>query len=790
MKSLSSTISGTIDNPHIECIRVAHIELNDHDYYFCDRTFNTDAGYCKIGSIQYQPYIADWGDIQMGRMDYTNFQPDISQTTIAIDNTTLISGSIDRFSDLFINTNPQYATITISETYGTTGAADDLVDLFKGHIEDITSMNRQIVEVSCTGFELSINNKMTVRMLNEDLYATADPDDYGRGLPVIYGDTIYRSRCRALDAGQKTTIVYDIDDDDTSIAISDPTGWPSGAHTIQIDAEQISISSRSDTVLTVSSRGYGGTDAAAHQAGAPIAEIQTEYVYMVADHPVESFINSFVYVDDVRQDVADHDLYNGHSSEYTGYSGKAMVVFNTLPIYVKQTDYDIDDTIDVNDGISVGDNIDFTPDYQSREIYGTSGESNCYDGNEHTYYSGSGSSLRLIAGFSNTNYGAINKQWVWVLAENNGPSGNLYIRFNSTNIGTIDTSMAGVKGWYRFYDTTGSTSWSQGIQAYASSGCSYKIYEAYKEVEFEPDLSKSGSAYKSGSVTKTGTVTLTGNSAADTVIGQVVTVDTKGRKDDGSGTITGTPNAILDHLVYQYKDILSNYCGLTSSYWSDASYAAALSAFANAKPSFVLWESPKVMNLMAEMARQCRVSQYWEAGVHKVRYLADSPSTDKTIVAERIDLNSIELSYTPRSDVRNKYNAMYARWWDDSKVTEEEVYREGYEDSNATSISKYGQIEDDKQILYMATTSTLTEGTMNFREDCLKDVRLIIRFVGGPWLTDLERSDVIDFSFTDGDELDDALLNLIVSETTQFRIYDMIRYPNGNIQIEAVEIPS
>ncbi|MCP4228722.1 MAG: hypothetical protein GY771_01055, partial [bacterium] len=133
---------------------------------------------------------------------------------------------------------------------------------------------------------------------------------------------------------------------------------PTGAFITQVDSEQISIASRSGNILTLAAsgaRGYNSTDATDHDQGSGIAEIQTEYVYKVADHPVKAL--NAVYVDNVRQ-TSGFTAYTGQSGdEKTGYEGKAVIVFDTLPVFLKQVNVAIDDTIGVSDGIGVSDTI-------------------------------------------------------------------------------------------------------------------------------------------------------------------------------------------------------------------------------------------------------------------------------------------------------------------------------------------------------------------------------------------------------------------------------------------------
>jgi len=77
-------------------------------------------------------------------------------------------------------------------------------------------------------------------------------------------------------------------------------------------------------------------------------------------------------------------------------------------------------------------------------------------------------------------------------------------------------------------------------------------------------INKTGSASKAGSATKTGTVELIGNSVAETVIGTLITCDVEGWEDD-DGTITGTPNALIERPDHVALHLLRHYGGASTS---------------------------------------------------------------------------------------------------------------------------------------------------------------------------------------------------------------------------------
>ena len=72
--------------------------------------------------------------------------------------------------------------------------------------------------------------------------------------------------------------------------------------------------------------------------------------------------------------------------------------------------------------------------------------------------------------------------------------------------------------------------------------------------------------------------------------------------------------------------------------------------------------------------------------------------------------------------------------------------------------------------------------------------RLIVELVGGYYLTDLVRGDIIEFTDvivnegTAPSDLYDTLLELVTFDSDQFRIIDMVRRPDAAIQIEMIKI--
>ena len=229
------------------------------------------------------------------------------------------------------------------ETTSAAASQSDEIVIFKGEIEEPRNMLADQITLVVSDYALSISNKFDHAVVDETTYPGADPDDIGKMLPQCYG------RCNkvpfmAVDAGAITTLAADATKTDTTITLTDSSHFPSSG-TIQIDSEQITYTGNASNQLTGCTRGVNSTTAAVHNMGASVAEIKTNYFYIIG-HAVNSI--DAVYVDNVRQ-TSGFTAYTGQTGdEHASYPGKACIVFNTLPILKRQvnleaelTDYNI-----------------------------------------------------------------------------------------------------------------------------------------------------------------------------------------------------------------------------------------------------------------------------------------------------------------------------------------------------------------------------------------------------------------------------------------------------------------
>jgi len=94
-------------------------------------------------------------------------------------------------------------------------------------------------------------------------------------------------------AATPTTLVSGITNSATSLTLTDSTNWPTGSHSLVIDPglageEKILATSRTGTVVTLTTRGYDNTTAASHLAGAIIYPVPTAIDFDEANSHVNS----------------------------------------------------------------------------------------------------------------------------------------------------------------------------------------------------------------------------------------------------------------------------------------------------------------------------------------------------------------------------------------------------------------------------------------------------------------------------------------------------------------------
>lgn len=832
MKTFSSFSQKAADNPNVSPIKLVKIEFDGITTYFCDRKFGDPGSEYEFDGQIYEPLILAWGDVKHGEVGQLGRAGTPSDFSFRVDNTVKVAG-FDSFTSMFSIYKPIYSLVTLYEFYEGATSSSDLNIRFVGTIEDV-DMELEYVNINCTSLEISVANQFTVEMCNEDDYPSADPDDWGKMLPIVYGSP-KRVPLASVDAGAMNTLAEDINSSVTEFEGSDISKFPQGGGTIQIDYEEMTYTYIDGNTFKGVTRGANGTDALSHDTGATIAEIQTEYFFILG-HPVKSI--DAVYVvnrnndENVLQDPSIYTAYTGQTGdEHASFPGKACVVFNTLPTIAPQVNLDVEDTIDVDDSIAVNDTIDVNDPKHGHggDTYGIwhnewgvltkgsgglgppydSGPSGLCDGSLSTYtYLYHGDSQIRTEKLRAEELGSLPKYHRCVFLQTFCDSGvrGKFEWGSGANYVSVTTGYGSTGIFRSGWKTSTFTSWAQIQSMYGyitnavPSGTPGWIAVKDSWIEFiqdevtedYSDVSKLGAATKAGSADKVGTVELVGNSVADTVIGGRVSIDVQGWQADDSGDY-GTEGDLIQRPDYIFKHFLVHYCGLTVADNIDStSYGEAGTLYENDNVTLavVILERPDVREFLSDMAKQCKSYEFWIAGKHYLKRVPVSETTNKTIEGGRIDIDSVKVYYTPRNEILNRYTINFDKYWIGDFESEIESYRGVVTVESTPSQAIYGVLEGDPLNLSYVNNSTQALRVGNWLLDDTASARLIVEFTGGGYLAELEEGDILEFTFESGDELDRRFLGLVVADSDQFRIMNVQETENGRIWIKAYFVAS
>ena len=669
------------------------------------------------GETLYEGCILDLSPVE-GSIDPFTLAYQPAAVTLTIANNRPFLG-YSRFSDLCSDYSFEFATVTVWWVTANSSPGDEVL-LFKGKAEELSQITEEVCRLRVTEYSLSLEDRLIFSRVNDTEYPGADPDDMGKVIPIIYGSA-KKVRALAVDAGSISNLTADINGAVTTITLSDSSAFPASG-TVQIDAEQITYTGNSSNQLTGCTRGANGTDAVGHNKGAAVAEVQTNYVYLLAEHPVKA-INA-VYVDDVRQ-TSGYTAYTGRPGDQAGtingvnYDDRAVIVFSVRPVVEKQVNVTLTHDDTVNDGIGVSDTISFTSAASTKRVnpsgHTTGGTvtdpEKAYDGNE-SQYAGVGAYAWLRLQFPSTSYGTITTQWVWAKLG----TGTLTI-----SGGWSPSSVSGLDAggeWVRFQKAGGA--WSDYFQVTAPAGGTI-VVEVYKDVDYTPTLTKSGTVTKTGSATGAGTASLTGNTTAETVIGLVVAADVEGYVDTtgdygGAGSLIERPDRIRKHMLIELY-------GLSSSEVDATSFTEAGTEFSSSsyKLAVVLEREWGFAELARALAFQVRCDIFWSGGAEHMPWLSATPTVDGDITRQMVA--DYELNRTPRNQIKNEFTALYNRRWDKSG---DEAYQDVETAADATSQSKFGTLAATYRWEWI-TSSTMAADVLAFWKEFFKGERWVIK---------------------------------------------------------------
>ena len=646
-------------------VYLVHLGLPSKTLYISDRNYRYDYG---TGAQDYENYLFELShlDVELARIRANRNHA----VTLKFRNDRALSSSY------LIEENATYrvcfSSVHIYELRlverGETFASDVKTLVFRGVCGQPYDITRREFKVDVHNVMLAKRGRLPLKVVDTDVDANADPDDVGKYRNTVIG-TVEHVVCRCVKAGAKDTLAADLTQTGTTITLSGGTKIAfSASGTVQIDDEKITYTGFSSNELTGCTRGTDSTAEVEHDAGAAVYEVLSSYVWEAACHPVKSI--DAVYVDGVRQ-TAGFTAYTGETGdELSGYAGRAVIEFTVLPVIKRQVNLDVLDGLGLDTGSHLhgGSSSNVTDGSGSNES--SSGHvddvTNAVDENTGTYTQigdhDAAETGSAVYRFSNTNLGTITSCVVRV-----------HYAYGYTSI--FGTPLARVKINSESYQNMPSHT-SPATESFTFSGAwtadvtiespttgagvqTCKVYEIL-DVTWYYTSSPTGSSPATGAAL-TGSVTLTGNSSADTVIGGVVSADVDGQPDDGSGTYSGTPSALIERPDHVFKHLLVGLLGENAGDIGTSFATSGTSYGSTYKFGFVLHEvATEADALLQALAFQCRSKFAEWHGKFELVYQGAAPAVALTCTDDDA-LEEPVFGFTPEVDIKNRVYAHYSQ---------------------------------------------------------------------------------------------------------------------------------
>lgn len=559
----------------------------------------------------YVGLVKNWPDRIYSRISGDIHTPDISDVRIALVNTG--DGDMAPFMRYLRAVDIEGAEARIYQ-YFSGLVSGDRDQLFTGTVRGPIEWNEETFSFDIVA---GVSRDRTVgdKVLTSD-YPSADLDDVGRVKPMVYG-TIEKFPCLAVGIGAYDMLREDLAAAATTVKLSDASRFPASGNII-IGADTIAYTGKSGNDLT------GATGVLAHKKGDVVWESRATYDFLVAGHAVKAITD--VRVNDLLIPAADYtlDLANG------------LIKFSAHPVNQFLSEH-------IHDSASSG--------TSNKEQYADSGPANARDGNPNTGTNISTGSITL--GWPNTSYGTIDTVHWWVMLSNTSPSdGSARIRRDYDGgpvLADLTVPASSAAAWYRVTDA--GAAWSSDIWM-IENGQNQNVFvnDCKRIVEYTATISETGKQIP----------------GLDFWRGALVTCKVDGKKDDGSGTITGTPSALIERPDHVFKDFLINELGYVAGDIDSTSFDASGTEYNSLGFLFAgaITQPEQARDVMARLAFQCRSWFYWDsAGVAHlvIRDLYAAP--DKAIGKERIVSGSLKLMRTATESIRNKISLHYDRDW-------------------------------------------------------------------------------------------------------------------------------
>lgn len=608
--------------------------------------------------------------------------------------------------------------IEMGETYPFEGAAcvikevclDDADNtsetetLFKGVLEEARDIDLIGFRCKVSSMLMKADKQWRQQTIDTASWPEAQ-EDVGKVVPVVYGSPLLVPALR-LDWGARSTLQADISAGDSSLELSDGDRFPASNFDLWIDDEKIHVATRAGDSCTGLTRGYGGTAATAHGAGADAWEHRDQYDSLLANE--ELYGVGKIYAE-IRGRL--WRVTSGVSEVLEGGMHKLRAT-QRIGVQALKDDISIADTITVQDTIGVNDNIAVNDAIAVNDTIGVSQGSHSH-GTEKQTLDYSVTSFPQILSINNACTGSLTQSFASFSGTRNKVIWKISVSMdiNAAGGGYPPDRMevhAGVGSYQKksFHPSSSDTgfeiqftvnSGDSGINSdtcYVTVVCdsSYgqffnsvlQVNSAERLIYTVPDASpasgvaktgaavksgtvtKSGGAYKSGTVTKSGTVQRQGSIVGTHLVDRFHAAVSGSKDPDGN---YGGAGSLIERPDYVIKHFLVKRLGFSLSDVDAASFDAAGASYASAiaggyKFAFVIDRAITPSEFLGRLAFECRSTLKYERGRWLLDFLPEAaPPALKTVFRGDLAGRGAKFTFhaTPWLDIANDLTARFKR---------------------------------------------------------------------------------------------------------------------------------
>lgn len=229
-----------------------------------------------------------------------------------------------------------------------------------------------------------------------------------------------------------------------------------------------------------------------------------------------------------------------------------------------------------------------------------------------------------------------------------------------------------------------------------------------------------------------------------------ITCEPVGLIDDGAGTITGTPSALISRPDYVWKYLLQVVGGMPAAKTDASTFAAAGTLFASLGYTVdgVISGNLTLKEAARKLSAQTRSRCFYNAGLAKlkVRQAISGLTADKALTTADFREKSFTALRQNVTDIINTINLAYAKDHTDSGK-DIDAYTKITKSTDATSITKHGTLEQrDKFLFDLVTQDAMASNLLAFYISELAAASTFYTFeVFLPHL-DLEKEDILELT--------------------------------------------